>query len=83
MPSSTNFTTQASTPVQQENEEGLLGYGELAEDVLMASCDPMEDLPSKDWEELETRYDGDMEAAVQHEQSIIDEIEWVMKVGGC
>ncbi len=33
--------------------------------------------------ELGTRYDGEMEAAVQHEQSIIDEIEWVMRVGGC
>ncbi|KAF7510755.1 hypothetical protein GJ744_006121 [Endocarpon pusillum] len=75
-----NFATQASTLVQQENEVGLLGYGELAEDGLTASCDPMEDLPSKDWEELETRFDGDMEAAVQHEQSIIDEIEWVMKM---
>lgn len=78
-----NLATQASTLVQQENEVGLLGYGELAEDAPMASCDPMEDLTSKDWEELETRFDGDMEAAVQHEQSIIDEIEWVMKVSGC
>ncbi len=78
-----NFATQASTLVQQEHEEVPLGKAVLAEDGPMVSCDPLEELPSKDWEELETRYDGEMEAAVQHEQSIIDEIEWVMKVSSC
>lgn len=43
------------------------------------SGDPMEDLPPNDWEELEVRYERDMEDATQQEQSIINEIEWVMK----
>lgn len=43
------------------------------------NADPMADLPLKDWQELETRFERDMEAAIQHEQSIMDEIEWIMK----
>lgn len=78
-----SFATQTSTLVQQEHEQGPFGQATSADNGTMTFCDPMDDLPSKDWEELETRYDGEMEAAVQHEQSIIDEIEWVMKVSGC
>lgn len=44
------------------------------------NADPMEGLSPKDWEELEVRYGRDMEVAIQHEQSIIDEIEWVMQM---
>jgi hypothetical protein len=41
--------------------------------------DPTKNLPTKDWEELQARYERDMEASIQNEQSIMDEIEWVMK----
>lgn len=41
--------------------------------------DPMQELPPKDWEELEMRYEREMEAVIQHEQSVMEEIEWVMK----
>lgn len=47
------------------------------------SINPMEDLPLKDWEELETRYERDMEAAIRNEQAVMAEIEWVMKVCDC
>lgn len=43
----------------------------------------MEDLPLKDWEELQSRYEREMEAAIQHEQSIVNEVEWVMKACVC
>jgi hypothetical protein len=89
--------SQASTLVPQENRretfhtdapvEGASAEGWERPEVVQESrqsedIDPMEDLPGKDWEELEMRYERDMEAATQHEQSIIDEIEWVMKACG-
>jgi hypothetical protein len=52
---------------EQENQRDEIG-------------DPLEELQPKDWEELEARYERDMEAAIQHEQAIMDEIEWVAKV---
>lgn len=92
------FQSQASVLAQQDNENETAGSGMnpekrpaaswgrpliLQEDRQGENTDPMEDLPSKSWEELETRYERDMEAAIQHEQSIVDEIEWVMKVRDC
>jgi hypothetical protein len=89
------FPSQASTLTQQDagigtaaggaNVEqgpaGLSGSSSMAHDNQPSEdMDPMEELPPKDWEELERRYEGEMEAAIQHEQSIIDEIEWVMQV---
>lgn len=51
----------------------------VQEDRQNASADPKEDLPSKDWEELESRFEREMEATVQQEQSTMDEIKWIMK----
>jgi hypothetical protein len=87
------FPSQASTLAQQdigtdasganvrEGPGALSGRSSMSQgNQPSEDMDPVEDLPLKDWEELETRYEREMEAAIQHEQSIIDEIEWVMKV---
>jgi hypothetical protein len=89
--------SQASTLVSQESRCETLRTGApfegasteswerpqvVQESQRIEDFDPMEDLPVKDWEGLEMRYERDMEAAIQHEQSLIDEIEWVMKVCG-
>jgi len=89
------FPSQTSTLAQQDTGTEIAASGANVEEEPAASSgslsmehgnqpcediDPMEDLPSKDWEELEKRYEREMEAAIQHEQSIIDEIEWVMQV---
>jgi hypothetical protein len=93
-----SFASQASTVKPERNEDEAPRNGARHQEILGASLegqitlqetraeehnDPTEDLPSKDWEELEARYELDMEAAIQHEQSIMDEIEWVMKACYC
>lgn len=90
------FASQASTVAQQDNRHETIpddtgleenptasGEGPLNVQDSRQNVNPMEDLLPKDWEELEMRYEREMEAAVQHEQSIMDEIEWIMKVCGC
>jgi hypothetical protein len=89
------FPSQASTLAQQDTGTGAAASGANVEEGPTTSSgsssmqhdngpsedlDPMEALPLKDWEELENRYEQEMEAAIQNEQSIIDEIEWVMSV---
>jgi Neuraminidase (sialidase) len=89
------FASQASTLAQQDGENetlltsAALGNGSAAswgrplvtqKNQQGESLDPMEDLQPKNWEELDNRYERDMEAAILQEQSILTEIEWVMKV---
>ncbi len=92
------FASQASTVEQNDDEREMLRHDAQLEQKQTASWErpltvqesrqndnasPVDDLPLKDWQELEVRYERDMQAAIQHEQSIIDEIEWVMKACVC
>ena len=45
-----------------------------------ASSETLQDLLPKDWKDLEARYDEEMNAAVKHEQSIMEELDWVLQV---
>lgn len=89
------FALQPSTLKQQSNEDEMHDDGAQVLEGPPGSWqrplviqetrnddfgNPNDGLPLKDWEGLEARYEQDMEAAIQHEQSILDEIEWVMKV---
>jgi hypothetical protein len=88
------LASQTSTIAQQDDRDDMIrvsaqpdkGSGTSSDRPLIVQenqqaeyADPMEELPSKDWEELEARYERDMKAAIQHEQAIMSEIEWVMK----
>ena len=94
--SQATVASQASTLTQQDNRDGTPRNDAQTDLGPMASwgrplivqenrqhADPAEDLPLKDWHELETRYERDMAAAIHHENSILDEIEWVMKACAC
>ena len=92
------FASQASTLATQDNRDEMIrdvaqpdeGPGTSTERSLTVRdnqhegyANPIEDLPLKDWKELEARYERDMEAAIQNEQTIMAEIEWVMKACDC
>ncbi len=67
--------TQPEKRSRSPNQQPLIVHENQKEDY----TDPLVDLPLKDWEELEARYEQDMAAAIQREQAVMDEIEWVLK----